>query len=163
MNNFFVTFYNRITDFLKTQSFPSATEWKNLVSWEYWSNSYPPATSEFYLFVGFAIYFSIIALIVWVIILKRKNKVIPVYEGLISHLINIIVMMAIIFPAYYFFRIQQIAYLSSQLVMLGTIFVIVVWFAWIFKIIYLEIPQKRRVHLEKQRFFRYLPKSRKKE
>ena len=163
MKIFFSDFFNNVHVFFQTQSFPTRDEWLNLFSWSYWSNPQPPSDSNLYIFVGVLVALVVAGLITWTVILRRRNKKTSIYEGLISHLVNLITLIVLIYFAYLFFRLQEIAYLSSQLVILGTIIVVFLWSLLILKILIWEIPQKKRTYLEKERFLRYLPNSRKKE
>lgn len=160
MVEFFTDRFETIRIFLSNQSF-DITEITEIFSWYFWTDPYIAPRNSYALLMIFISVATIAGLIIWRRILLKKHSQIPVYDFPINQLINIIVFLVIIIPTYWFFRSQQLQYLSSKIVILSVIVTTVLWLAWIIAHIRITIPKKKVAYLEKERFFRYLPKRKK--
>lgn len=159
--NFFTSRLSTLKDFFSTQKLPGADS-KNLFSWDFWTESNLESGSPYYLFIAAFVILVCVALIWWRRQLKKENQEAPVYEGVINQLANIIAFIIIVGLSYIFFRSQQIAYVSSRLVILASIIIVVIWSGWVMFVIKRQLAAKRLQHLEKDRYFRYLPKKKQK-
>lgn len=157
MSNFFQERLSTISDFLATQRFPTDF-WHNIFSWQYWTDSNLSTQPSYLLFGLVSIVVVLVALILWRQRIKAIHKRVPVYDVAINQLASLIIFIFLITLAYIFFRSQGLAYLSSRLVVLATALVIVIWVSWIIHFTSSIVPSKRRHYLERERFFRYLPK-----
>lgn len=160
MKEFFTNRFQTIQDFFSTQQFPT-NDWKNIVSWDYWTESGLPGSSAYTAFSLTAVALTVILLFIWRHFLKRAHKATPVYEFEIQQLASLITFVVIMTLSYWFFRSQQIAFASSRLVLLISILLVVGWLAVIVFHLKRNTPKMRTTYLEKERFFRYLPKKRK--
>ncbi len=133
----------------------------NLFSWEFWTEANIDPESEYTAIVLMFAITLIAGLILWRRILKKRNTDIPVYDWPVNQLSSIITLLIIMVPSYWFFRAQQLSYLSSRLVVLITFLVVLGWIGWVVFYLVRQAPAKREAYLEKERFFRYLPKSKK--
>lgn len=158
MKNLFTGRLATIGDFLQTQHFAFG-DLKNIFSWSYWTEADIPTSSPYLLLSLVTVIIAVAWLIYWRRRIKVTQEIAPVYEQIINQLANIIAFIIIIGISYIFFRSQAIAYLSSRLVILVALIVIIGWLSWI---IYYQLritPAKSRDYLERERFFRYIPKS----
>jgi len=157
MNNFFSSRFATISDYFSTQRFVW-TDLKNIFSWDYWTEAGLP-TQTTYSFATFLFVAVLLAtLFFWRRRLKALQTKVPIYDGSINQLANIIVFTLVMAFSYAFFRAQAISYLSSRLVVLATLVVIVVWTGWVAVYVLRVAPAKSRQYLERERFFRYIPK-----
>lgn len=161
MSNFFTSRFATIGNYLDTQRFAWA-DLKNLFSWSYWSETGLSSQTSY----GLATLLFVIALTVGLVFWRRRLKLaqasVPIYEAPINQLANIVAFIIIMAISYAFFRSQAIAYLSSRLVILASLVVIIVWIGWVAFYQRRVAPAKRRNYLERERFFRYIPKSKEK-
>jgi len=162
MADFFASRLATIRDYLTTQQFPT-NQWRNLGSWDYWSEAALPPNSPYYLLAGGVIVVGVISLLFWQGHLKKLQTQAAVYEGVINQLTNLAIFILIITISYWFFRIQEINYLSSRLVVLAGLIVAIGHLAWIGFQLKRVLPHKRAQYLEQERFFRYLPKKKKRD
>jgi len=149
--------FQTIKDFLSSQHFV----WQDLsllLSWSYWTESFLPEHSPSFLAGCLFILAAIIVLIIWRVRLKRAHKLTPVYDVPINQLPSLILLIIIMTVSYIFFRVQAISYLSSRLVILITVIVCLGWLIYLIYFARRIAPSKRRYYLERERFFRYLPK-----
>jgi len=158
MSEFFTSRFQTISSYFSTQSFGFG-DFGNFFSWDFWTERNLFPSSTYTLLVLIAVNLLIISLFVWRKNLKKKQRDIPVYDWPLNQLVNLIIFIIIMTLSYWFFRSQQLAYLSSRLVVLATLVVVIAWIAWIIYYIYRTARSKREAYLEKERFFRYLPKS----
>lgn len=148
--------WQTIETFLATQQFPT-TDWANILSWKYWISGPLDSFTPYYTF-GFTIWLlALIALEMWRRILKKRHQATPIYGTPLGQISNLFYFVLIMIPAYWFFRLQQIDYLSSRLVLGSTVLIAIGWLVWIIIIVKRRLPLQRRSYLEKERFFRYLP------
>ncbi len=157
MMGFFTGRLETINNFFQTQRFVWA-DLKNSFSWDYWTEAnLPPQTPYF-----FASLLFIILLIATLVFSRRRlqvaQAVAPVYGGPINQLANVIAFIIVMAVSYEFFRAQAITYLSSRLVVLASLTIIVVWVGWIIFYLLCITPTRSREYLERERFFRYIPK-----
>lgn len=156
MKDFFTSRFATIKDFLSTQQFPTH-DWKNIFSGHYWTNGPLASTSPYYAFgVGLTI-LVLVALEVWRRQLKRLNAVTPIYTVPLNHISNLFYFIAVLLPAYWFFRAQQMSYLSSRLLLGSILIIAILWLAAILFYLWRRISRTRQSYLEQERFFRYLP------
>lgn len=155
--NFFSARFQTIADFFKFQQFPTDW-WAGIFSWTYWTDSNLTANSPYFLFFLVVTLLIIGSLVSWQRHLKELQKKVPVYKPVINQIPSIITIIVVMAAFYWFFRAQQIALFSSRLTILITFLVVLGWVSYL--IIYLRrtVPAKRAYYLEKERFFRYLPK-----
>ncbi|HUD20519.1 MAG TPA: hypothetical protein VMQ44_00405 [Candidatus Saccharimonadales bacterium] len=158
MKDFFSSRFSTITGYLSTQKVPAA-DVLNIFSWKYWTESNIPPTTIYSLATIIVTLIFLIILGFWRARLKKAQAHAPVYGFVTDQIASIMFFIVVVLVAYAFFRYQQISYLSSRLVILASIFVIVIWLGVIFYYLRFVIPPKRASYLEKERFFRYLPKS----
>ena len=160
MKEFFTSRFQTISDYFSTQSF-SLQKIGSIFSWDFWTetNINPGSTYTAPLLIITALI--IVGLVIWRRILKKRHGETPVYQWPINQLANIIALLAIMAPSYWFFRSQELSYLSSRLVVLITLLVTIGWLGWVVFHLVRQLPAKRVAYLEKERFFRYLPKSKK--
>lgn len=158
MINFFSDRFTTLSNYFSTQQLPGVEVFKNYFSWSFWTEGYLFPISEYAMVSLAAVVLFLIILILWRRRLKKLQRTAPVYDLPVTQLTNIIILIIIMSPLYAFFRAQQVSYVSSRLVVLTTLLIIFAWLVWI--TIYLKriVPVKRKVYLEKERFFRYLPK-----
>ncbi|MEX1051924.1 MAG: hypothetical protein WEC83_00875 [Patescibacteria group bacterium] len=160
MSDFFTSRFQTISDYFGSQSF-SLGNFGNLFSWDFWTEANIDPSSQ-YTAATLLLTIAIIAgLIIWRRILKKRHATTPVYDWPINQLTNMIALLVIITPSYWFFRSQQLAYLSSRLVVLTTLLITMGWLGWVIFRLIRTVPGNRAAYLEKERFFRYLPKSKK--
>ncbi len=156
MKNFFISRFQTIQDFLQTQRFPLA-DWQNLGSWDFWTGGPLDSFSPYYAF-GLGLFLvTLIALEVWRRHLKKVHQTTPIYGEALIQISNLFYFILLLVPAYWFFRVQQLSYLSSRLLLGSIVLAAIVWLAWIAFVIAHRLPTKRQSYLEKERFFRYLP------
>lgn len=155
--SFFTERFNTIQNYLLTQSFPTQ-EWLDLFKWNFWVEDGLGTTSEFSLISFGLVLLCVIGLLVFRSRLARFQKKAPVYEPIINQLTSLIVFIITMAVTYGFARAQAIAYLSSRITLLVTVIVSVVWLTILLFILLKKIPSTKRAYLEKERFFRYLPK-----
>ncbi len=144
-------------NFLSSQQFPTDW-WLGIFSWTYWTDSNLTPQSPYLLFFLIVVILAVAGLVFWQRKLQLLQKQVPVYEHVISQIPSIISLIIVMTLLYWFFRSQQIAIFSSRLVILITFLVALGWV--IYLIVYLRrtVPARRAYYLEKERFFRYLPK-----
>lgn len=158
MTELFTSRFTTIKAFLSTQSFPT-NDWINIFSWSYWTESQIGSFTPYYAF-GFGLFLAtLIALEVWRRRLKKSHQSTPIYGTPLVQISNLFYFLLLMVPSYWFFRVQQISYLSSRLVLGLTALIAITWLAWIVVILKRRLPLQRRSYLEKERFFRYLPTS----
>jgi len=158
MKEFFTSRFITLESFFETQQFPT-TDWKNLFTADYWTSGPLASTSPYYLFGWILALIALVALEVWRRRLKKAQTVTPVYSWPLNQISNLFYYLLILLLGYWFFRTQQLAYLSSRL-MLGAILLGgLIWLIWIWVYMKRRIPQLLQSHLERERFFRYLPKN----
>ena len=150
-----------LRDFILSQHF-TPIDLKNLFSWSYWTEAYPDPSSPEYVPTIVFLAVVVAGLMIWRSRLKKAEAIAPVGQRAINQLANVIAFIIIVAASYLFFRTQTINYLSSRLVILTAIVIVVLWLGWI--IVYQQrvVPAKRRQYLERERFFRYIPKSKEK-
>lgn len=161
MTNAISSRFTTIKDFLATQHWPTATDWRQLVSADYWNSSVVSNGSPFFLLTAVVIGLVVIGLIIWLLRLRQLQKSLPIYEKPINQLPTLIIFVAVVSLLYAFFLAQGLQYLSSRLVMLGLFLVTLGWGGFLVVYTLKIIPVKKREYLEKERFFRYLPKKKK--
>lgn len=146
-----------IKDYLGTQKFPGR-DWLNIFSWKFWSEPYLTDSSPYYLFMIFFVAILVALIIWWRSRVKIAQTVAPIYQGVLNALSNLIAFVLTMSVTYYFFRSQEIANLSSRLVVLMTILVSLCYVGYAIVMQFKILPAKRLQYLEKERYFRYLPK-----
>ncbi|MEK9167649.1 MAG: hypothetical protein AAB613_02825 [Patescibacteria group bacterium] len=157
MKNFFTSRLATLSDYFSSQQFVWS-DLRNLFNWNYWTEAgLPPQTSYSLATLIFVLALTVL-LVFWRRRLKAAQQYVPIFEGSINQLANIVAFIIVMAISYSFFRSQQIAYLSSRLVVLGSLLVILVWTGWVAFYVFRVAPPKRREYLEKERFFRYIPK-----
>ena len=161
MKNFFTSRFATLGDYFSSQQFVWS-DFKNLFNWSYWTESGLPPQTPYSLTALIVVVVLIVGLVFWRRRLKAAQLQVPIFEGSINQLANIIAFIIVMAISYAFFRSQQIAYLSSRLVVLGSLLVILVWTGWVALYVFRIAPPKRREYLEKERFFRYIPKKKEK-
>ncbi len=150
-----------VKDFLATQHWPTLFDLKNLWRWSYWSER-PVPTDSPYIFITAIVTGLIVAgLLIWWIQLRRLHQKYPVYALLLDQIPTLLIFIVVVSLVYAFCRAQDVQYLSSRLVVLAEFIVSLGWFGYLLFYTARVIPAKRQSHLEKERFFRYLPKSKK--
>ncbi len=142
-------------DFLQTQSWPN---FSNFLSWDYWTSQNLNSQPSDLLFGLIVTVIIVIVLLFWWLRLRTIQKRIPVYDAPINNLSNLIIFMIVLSASYVFFRTQEITYVSSRLFVLSVDVIALVWFIWISYYVLKIVPSKRRHYLERERFFRYLPR-----
>lgn len=157
--NAFSARFTTIKSFLATQHWPPLSDWKNLFSGSYWGAIFVPASSPYVLLTTIVVIIILAVLIVWYFWAKRMNNQLPIYGQLIAQLPILIIFTAVVSLLYAFFRAQEIQYFSSHLVLLISSLILIVWSGYLIYLLRRVIPAKKQAHLEKERFFRYLPKS----
>lgn len=157
MKDFFSSRITTISDYIQSQRFPT-TDWNNIFHWNYWTQNYLPPTTVYSLFTIIVIIIICIGLSIWRTVLKKKHANTPVYDAPLDQLSNIIFFIIITMVAYAFFRYQSVSYLSNRLVILAIAIVTIVWIGVVTWQLWKKIPSQRIAYLEKERFFRYLPK-----
>ncbi len=161
MKNFFTSRFATLGDYFSSQQFVWS-DFKNLFNWSYWTESSLPPQTPYSLATLLFVIALIVLLVLWHKRLKATQINVPIFESQINQLANIIAFIIVVAISYSFFRSQQIAYLSSRLVVLGSLLVILVWTGWVALYVFRIAPPKRREYLEKERFFRYIPKKKEK-
>ncbi len=161
MKDFFTNRFATIGDYLDNQHFAWA-DLKNLFSWSYWSETGLSPTTSYGLATLLVIVALVIGLVFWRRRLKTAQVSVPIYDGPINQIANIVTFIIVMAVSYAFFRSQAIAYLSSRLVVLASLIVILVWLGWVAFYQLRVAPAKRREYLERERFFRYIPKGKEK-
>ena len=161
MTEFFTARFETIKDFFVTQKLP-VNFWRSLFSWDYWTDSALQAKSPYFTSAIGLVVITIVVLLVWRARLKKRQVQTPIYDRPLQQLLNIIFFVSIMAASYWFFRSQEINYLSRRLVILATLLITLIWIGWVWFDLKKRLPGERRRYLEKERFFRYLPKKRKK-
>jgi glucan phosphoethanolaminetransferase (alkaline phosphatase superfamily) len=157
MSTFFTNRLATIEQWFSGQKLPGA-DTPRLFSWSFWIESNISPTSEYLAAALGLVVATIILLVAWRFALIRAHRRVPVYSSPIALLTNLIVFIIIITAAYTFFRSQELAYVSSRFIVLSTIVLSGAWLGWIAWQIKRTVPSARASYLEKERFFRYLPK-----
>lgn len=160
MKEIFTSRFETIKRFLETQRLPTE-DWKNIFSSDFWLQS-ADTTSPYYLFslaIGVAF---LIGLELWRRRIKRLHQITPVYAIALNHIANLFYFVLIIGLSYILFTSQGIAYVSSRLFLLSVIVICLAWVGWVTVHLRRTLPTRRRSYLERERFFRYLPKDSKK-
>lgn len=156
MKEFFTTRFATISDFLATQQFPLAA-WKNVFTADFWANEPLTGSSPYYAFgLGLTVIF-LFTIEAWRRRLKKLHVETPIYATAQNHLSNIFFFVIITIPACWFFRAQQLAYLSSRILLGSIVLITLLWLSWVVFHLMRQLPAKRAAYLEQQRFFRYLP------
>lgn len=157
--NFFSTRFETIANFFSYQEFPT-TWWAGVFSWTYWTDNFLPASSPYTLFFLVVTAATIAGLLTWQKKLKKLRAEMPVnaYELPINHIPSIITLIVVMAISYLFFRSQQIAYFSSRLTILITVAIVIIWTGYLINHLRRRALSERQQYLEKERFFRYLPK-----
>lgn len=158
MSDFFISRWATITAFIETQEFPLG-DWKNVFSWSYWTEANLESFSPYYLFGTVLFVALLIGLEVWRRRLKRYHQVTPVFGFPLSQIGNIFFFLLILVPAYWFFRVQQMTFVSSRLFFGLIILIAVLWISWVLLHLRRRVSAKQQSYLEQERFFRYLPNS----
>lgn len=161
MKQFFLARFETSRNFLASQAFPDGDDLRPLWRWDYWTQDRVAPQSEFILLTIGLLIFVVILLLVWRHRLKRAERSMPIFAWPINQLVNLIIFILVTGLGYWFFRYQGIAYLSSRLVILGALIFFLLWLGIIIGYFLRVVPTKRQLYLEKERFFRYLPKSKK--
>lgn len=157
MPNFITNRFTTIQNYFSTQQLPGA-DLKRLYSWEFWVEAYIEPNSAYLAITLLLLGLALIGLLLWRSSLKKAHRRVPVYSTPISALTNLVFFVVIMTIGYLFFRYQSLAYASSRLVVLATTFVSLGWLGWIFWQIKRTVPSAEASYLERERFFRYLPK-----
>ncbi|MCR4277558.1 MAG: hypothetical protein NUV80_05895 [Candidatus Berkelbacteria bacterium] len=161
MKDFFTSRFATIGNYLDTQHFAWA-DLKNLFSWSYWNETGLLPQTPYSLATLICVVVLVALLVFWRKRIKVAQTKVPIYESSINQLANIIAFVLIMSVSYLFFRSQQIAYLSSRLVVLASLVIILVWTGWVAFYVFRTAPAKSREYLERERFFRYIPKKKEK-
>jgi hypothetical protein len=115
-----------------------------------------PATYSVFFILCYAI--PAYCLFVWASVLAKANKLIPIYHMIIVQIWSVLIFLTAGVLLYNFSYQQGVAYFSNRILIL---IIIVFTVLWIGLIIFFQkrlIPKQRQAHLEKEHFFRYLPK-----
>ncbi len=155
--NFFSSRFQTIADFFSYQQFPTDW-WAGIFSWTYWTDSGLLPSSPYLLFFLIVTGLVIAALIVWQKKLKRLQAEVPIYDMVINQIPSVITLIVVMANSYLFFRAQEIAFFSSRLTILITAIIVLGWIGYLAAYLRRTVPGKRQRYLEKERFFRYLPK-----
>lgn len=161
MKSFFSSRFATIDQYFSTQHFIIG-ELKNVFSWSYWTEAGLPSQTPYSLASLLFVAVLIVGLVLWRRRIKAAQTNVPIFETPINQLANIISFIVIMTFSYGFFRAQAIAYLSSRLVVLASLIVIIVWLGWVVFYMLRVAPAKSRDYLERERFFRYIPKKKEK-
>lgn len=147
-----------LSNFFEGQNFPTA-DWANLLKWSYWTESFIGPTSPYTLFaIGLVFAYALLVILLG-IKLNRLNSKTPIYGWIRSHLYNSLLFVVVSSTFYWFFRSLEIAYLSSRISMLVIILTLVAWLLYVLIVARRRLSRERSRYLERERFFRYLPKS----
>lgn len=157
---FFSARLNTIKDFLATQHWPTAAQLKNLVSWSYYTQT-PVAESSLLLLTTIIIVLAAAAIFGWWWRVRQLQKVTPIYGTLLDQLPTLLIFIVVASLFYGFCWSQSVQYLSSYWVLLVTFLITFGWAAYLAIYSFRVLPAKKRQQLEKERFFRYLPKKKK--
>lgn len=157
MSTFLTNRFATIEQWFSGQKLPGA-DVQRLFSWSFWVEPNIGPTSEYLAAVVGFVLTTVIILIAWRLALQRAHRRVPVYSTPMSLLTNLIVFITIMTAAYTFFRSQELAYVSSRSIALLTTLLSLAWLGWITWQIKRTVPSARASYLEKERFFRYLPK-----
>ncbi len=158
--NFFSARFTTIKDFLATQHWPTGFELKNLLHWSYY-NQIPPNQSPFVLLTTVIIVLITAAIFGWWLRTRQLQKQSPVYDLLLDQLPTLLIFIVVVSIFYAFCWAQSIQYLSSPLVLLAAFILVLGWAGFLIFYTWRILPAKLQAHLEKERFFRYLPKKKK--
>jgi len=150
-----------IKEVFSSQKWPGS-DWQNIFSWEYWTDRNITSDSPYYLVTLVLVLLTIVGILLWRRQAKLLHQIAPIYDKVINSLTNAIVFIVVMTISYLFFRYQEIDNLSSRLVVLASIAVALVYLVYAAYIQLRVIPSKRQEYLEKERFFRYLPKKKEK-
>src|SRR3989344_2114694 len=161
MKNFFSSRFATLDQYFSSQQF-NFQDLKNIFHWSYWTEVGIPPQTPYSLATLIVVVVLIVGLVFWRRRLKAAQLQVPIFESSINQLANIIAFIIVMAISYAFFRSQQITYLSSRLVVLGSLLIILVWTGWVAFYVFRVAPPKRREYLEKERFFRYIPKKKEK-
>lgn len=160
MKDFFTSRFQTIKDYLATQDIPG-TDWLDIFTWQYWIEPNLASNSRYAAF-GIALVIAICAvLLTWRRQLKENHKQSPVYHFELQQIANLVTFIIVTTVSYLFFRTQQLAYGSSRVFILICVLTSLVWIILIFIHLKRVTARRRLSYLEKERFFRYLPKKRK--
>lgn len=162
MKSFFLERWTTIVGFWGSQALP-VFDWRLIFSWDFWTETNLSGQSPYYLAGAVIVAAAIGLLLLWRAILVRRHRQTPVYDWPINHLTNLIVFIVLGLVSYWFFRSQEISYLSSRLVVLSIIAISICWLALIAWRVVRTIPREAERYLERERFIRYIPKRKKKE
>jgi len=160
---FFTDRWITIVEFAKTQQLPKPRDLTSIFELGYWAEQPLSSSSPYYLVTGAIIFLGVAGLYYWRSRLQKAQQQIPVYEFALNQLSNILVFVVVISLSYWFFRSQEIDYLSSRLVIFFSLLIAIIWVAVVVFHLWRHLPSKKDRYLEQQRFFRYIPKKKKKD
>jgi len=161
MPTFITARIETLQNYFATQHWPGA-DLVRLLSWQFWTESDIAPASEYAAVSLLYVALIIAALVIWRRTLKKKHARVPVFSSPIIGLANLVFLIVLMTGSYFFFRSQELAYVSSRLVVLGTIFICLGWLIWIIWQLKRTVPSARASYLEKERFSRYIPKKQEK-
>jgi hypothetical protein len=157
MKEFFTSRFDTIKTFVASQELPSAAFFKDIFSVAYWTEGPLDSFSPHYLFGAIILLGALIGLETWRRKLKKRHQTVPVYAPAINQLGNIFFFVLILVPSYWFFRVQQLAFLSGRLLLGLIVLMALVWLTWVVIFLRSRTPRTHQAYLEQERFFRYLP------
>ncbi len=147
-----------VKDFLATQHRPTLAQLKNLVSWNYYTQNPVPSESPLILLTAIIIIVIVAVIIGWWLRVRQLQKTAPIYNTLLDQLPTLLIFIVAVSIFYAFCWAQSVQYLSSRLVLLSAGLITLGWIFYLVIYCFRVLPVKKRDHLEKERFFRYLPK-----
>jgi len=155
--DFFTSRFTTIKNIFNSQDWPT-TDLRNLFSWGYWTDSTPNPISAYYLSTVLLLGVIVVGLVGWRTIMKKRQGQTEAYQWPINQTSSLAIFIIAMTATYLFFRTQSIAYLSSQLVVLLSVLIGLVWLGLIAYHFWWLSPHKAAQQLEEERFFRYIPK-----
>jgi hypothetical protein len=156
--NFLSARFATIKDFLATQHWPTGAQLKNLGDWNYYTQNPVPAESPFLLLAAVIILLTVAGLLIWWWQARQKEKTTPVYGLLLDQLPTLVIFVVAGSIFYAFCWAQSVQYLSSRLFLLAAGLVTLGWVIYLAVYARRVLPGQLQKHLERERFFRYLPK-----
>ena len=152
---------NDLKNFLLSAKEISWPNFTKLIKWSYLTDPAVSIASPYMSALGYLFIALILIGIIFSVILAKKQKPLPIYNTLRSHVLNLSLWMGIIGLLLVISRYQAIRLLSTRILMLLVLLIILVWGFWIINYIIFVIPKIRQEYINKKNFQKYLPAKKK--
>lgn len=136
----------------------SVIDFKKLVDMT-WIFEKTPSVQGMYLYLAIVFGLCVIAAIIIGLLYAKQNKV---FRKVYSMVYNLLLTVGLIGLFLVLMRYQSISYLGSRFLLYVLALVVIMWVNQVLVYRYLELPKEIQRKLEREKFERYLPKTKKK-